>query len=234
MSLNASRPVAVLGAGSWGTALAYSLSEYGGHRVRMWARRPSLVESLDQHRRNVDYLPSVELPRAVSFTSDLGEAISEAELIVFATPSQAVRAVARQIAPRVTREHVVISVAKGIEVGTLMTTSGVLRDALPDADADRIGVLYGPSHAEEVGMGQPTTVVVAVPDVGVATQVQRTFLTDRFRVYVNADLVGVEVAGSVKNVMAIAAGPRRCAGRHYRHGRRSAPWRGRRAAGRRA
>lgn len=199
-------PIAVLGAGSWGTALAYLLSAQAGHRVQLWARRLSLVESIQQSRRNVDYLPNVELPAGVHVTSDMHEAVSGARLIVFATPSQAVRAVARRLAGDLGPEHAVVSVAKGIEVSTLLTTSGVLRSVLEKVPKERIGVLYGPSHAEEVGLGHPTTVVVAMPDLDLAEAIQNVFMTDTFRVYVNADLIGVEIAGSVKNVMAIACG----------------------------
>ena len=200
------RPIAVLGAGSWGTALAYSLALHGGHAVRLWARRADLVETIRRERRNLAYLPNAVLPERVAVTSDIGEAVAESALVVVATPSQSVRPVAGSIAERIGPEHVVVSVAKGIEVDTLLTTTQVLRDVLPNAVAERIGVLYGPSHAEEVGAGRPTTVVVAMPDVAVARAAQEAFMTDQLRVYVNSDLIGVEVAGSVKNVMAIAAG----------------------------
>jgi glycerol-3-phosphate dehydrogenase (NAD(P)+) len=202
----AGAPVAVLGAGSWGTALAYSLAAHGGHRVNLWARRRSLAETIRSTRHNADYLPQVELPESVGVTHELERAVAGCRLIVFATPSQTVRAVGRHLASVLGAEHAIVSVAKGIEVGSLLTTSGVLREVLPDVDQDHIGVLYGPSHAEEVGAGRPTTVVVAIPDSGVARQVQDIFMTDQFRVYVNADLIGVELAGSVKNVMALAAG----------------------------
>lgn len=201
-----SAPIAVLGAGSWGTALTHSLAVDGGHEVRLWARRSDLAEDLRVTRRNPDYLPQVELPATVTITSDLHEAVIDCRLVVFATPSQAVRSVASALRERLGSEEVVVSVAKGIEVGTLMTTSAVLRDVLVRADPDRIGVLYGPSHAEEVANRRPTTVVVSVPDAIVAEQVQEVFMTKHFRVYVNTDLIGVEIAGSVKNVMAIAAG----------------------------
>lgn len=199
-------PIAVLGAGSWGTALAYSLAAHGGHRVRLWARRPELAEAINRERRNETYLPGAPLPERLTATSDLAEAIAGSTLIVFATPSQAVRSVADRLADVLGPEHLIISVAKGIELGTLQTTTQVLRDALPGAEAGRIGVLYGPSHAEEVAAGLPTTVVVAAPEAEAAYAAQRAFMTERLRVYVNMDLVGVEIAGSVKNVMALAAG----------------------------
>lgn len=200
------KPIAVLGAGSWGTALAYSLALHGGHDVRLWARRDDLVETIRRERRNLEYLPSVVLPKRVAVTSDVGEAVEDSALVVVATPSQSVRPVAGKIADRIGPEHTVVSVAKGIETDTLMTTTQVLRDVLPDADADRIGVLYGPSHAEEVGAGRPTTVVLAMHDLDAAHDSQGAFMTDQLRVYVNRDVIGVEIAGSVKNVMALAAG----------------------------
>lgn len=199
-------PIAVLGAGSWGTALAYSLSVHGGHRVRLWARRPELSASIRNTRRNPDYLSDVALPAAVEVTSDVREAVAGCRLLVIATPSQAVRAVAAALAQEVGAERVVVSVAKGIELGSLLTTSAVLREILTRADPARIGVLYGPSHAEEVSRDRPTTVVVAMPDGDTAQRVQGVFMTEHFRVYANTDLIGVEIAGSVKNVIALAAG----------------------------
>ena len=199
-------PIAVLGAGSWGTALAHSLSVYGEHDVRLWARRTDLVEMIERERRNLEYLPNAVLPDRVTVTSNVDQAVEGCALIVFATPSQSVRPVAGHIAEHIGPGHAIVSVAKGIEIDTLMTTTQVLRDVLIEADPDRIGVLYGPSHAEEVGAGRPTTVVVAMPDVDAAHATQCAFMTDRLRVYLNTDLIGVEIAGSVKNVMALAAG----------------------------
>jgi len=206
MSNLADSPIAVLGAGSWGTALAYSLSVFGDHDVQLWARRPDLVNQIRHERRNLEYLPNTVLPERVRVTADVEEAVEGSRLVVFAMPSQAVRPVAGHLADRLDQDHTVVSVAKGIEVGTLMTTSQVLRDVLVAADHDKVGVLYGPSHAEEVGAGKPTTVVVAMPDDAAAHAAQDAFMTDRLRVYVNRDLIGTEIAGSVKNVMALAAG----------------------------
>lgn len=196
--------VAVLGAGSWGTALAVSLAG-GGHDVALWARRPEAADALRQSRRNEQYLPQAELPASVQVTSDIRAAIEGADVWLVAVPSQSVRGVVAPLAGAVDGVTVV-SVAKGIENETLLTTSGVLRDVLPEADPSRIGVLYGPSHAEEVALERPTSVVAAFPDADVATQVQTLFMRPSLRVYTNTDLVGVEIAGSVKNVMAVAAG----------------------------
>ena len=197
--------IAILGAGSWGTALAISLA-HGGHDVRLWARRAEAAAEMGRTRRNEPYLPGAEIPPGVAVTSDLDGAVGGADVWVVAVPSQTVRAVVARLADRVGRDTTVVSVAKGIENRTLLTTSAVLRDVLPAADPDRIGVLYGPSHAEEVARGRPTSVVAAFRQRATAEAVQALFMRPTLRVYANADLVGVEVGGSVKNVMAIAAG----------------------------
>lgn len=198
--------IAVLGAGSWGTALAYSLAAHGGHPVSLWARRAEAAEAIRATRRNQRYLPEVRLPDLVTVTDDLAEAVEGTWLWVFAVPAQTVREVAAMAQPLAGDGLTVLSVAKGIENESLCTTSAVLREALPDHPIERIGVLYGPSHAEEVAAGMPTSVVVSIPDPAQAARVQDAFNTGALRVYVNEDLVGVEVAGSVKNVMALAAG----------------------------
>ena len=195
----------MLGAGSWGTALAIGLVEKG-HAVTLWARRPEAAARMQQDRRNPMYLPAATLPPALHVTASLAEAIQDATLWVFATPSQSVRHVAEQLAPSATPNLIIVSVAKGIENGTLKTTSQVLTEVLPTVPSTQIGVLYGPSHAEEVGHGLPTTVVAAAPTEAVATAIQDVFMSPTLRVYTNLDLIGVEIAGSVKNVMAIAAG----------------------------
>ncbi len=196
--------IAVLGAGSWGTALAVSLAQ-NGHAVTLWARRPEAADAIRQTRRN-EYLPQAEIPASVTVTSDLDAAVAGADVWLVAVPSQSVRAVVGSLASAVRDGLTVISVAKGIETGTLLTTSAVLRDVLPTADPARVGVLYGPSHAEEVALGRPTSIVASVPDVAVAARVQGLFMSPALRVYTNPDLVGVEIGGSVKNVMAVAAG----------------------------
>ena len=201
----AAPPVAVLGAGSWGTALAVSLAR-AGHGVRLWARREEAAAEIARTRRNESYLPGAEVPASVEVSSDLVSVAGGAGVWVVAVPSQSVRDVVAHVAGLATPETTVVSVAKGIETGTLMTTSAVLRDVLPGADAGRVGVLYGPSHAEEVAVGRPTSVVAALPDRAVAAAMQALFMTPELRVYTNADVVGVEVGGSVKNVMAVAAG----------------------------
>lgn len=196
---------AVLGAGSWGTALAVSLAR-GGHPVSLWARREDAAAAIRDTRRNVPYLPEADVPASVAVTSDLAAAVEGADVWLVAVPSQSVRDVMAPLADRVGAGLTVVSVAKGIETGTLLTTSGVLREVLPAADPARVGVLYGPSHAEEVALEKPTSVVAAFPSQEVASVVQQLFMGPALRVYTNPDLIGVEVGGSVKNVMAVAAG----------------------------
>ncbi len=196
----------MLGAGSWGTALAFSLAAHGGHEVSLWARREEQAHEIQTTRRNDRYLRNVSIPQNVHVTSDIAEAVRDAWLWVVAVPSQFVRNVAGQLATQACDRVTVVSVAKGIENDTLMTTTEVLHDVLPTQDRGQIGVLYGPSHAEEVADAKPTSVVVAFPDPAAARRVQDAFLTRVLRVYVNTDLRGVEIAGSVKNVMALAAG----------------------------
>ncbi|MEM6338014.1 MAG: NAD(P)H-dependent glycerol-3-phosphate dehydrogenase [Bacteroidota bacterium] len=197
--------VAILGAGSWGTALAISLARQG-REVTLWVRRPEAAVSMDRERRNWHYLPKAVLPDSIRIISDLEEAVGGATVWVFATPSQSIRTLASRLEPHVHGGVVAVSVAKGIENGTLLTTSQVLRACLPSARPDHVGVLYGPSHAEEVGQDLATTVVAAFERLDVAEYVQELFMSPTLRVYVNTDLIGVEVGGSVKNVMAIAAG----------------------------
>ncbi|GIV62358.1 MAG: glycerol-3-phosphate dehydrogenase [NAD(P)+] 2 [Rhodothermaceae bacterium] len=197
--------IAVIGAGSWGTALAISLAS-SGHDVSLWARRPAAAAFMDQERHNPTYLPKALIPSSILITSDLEAAVIRRDLWVFATPAQSIREVARRVRPYAHPNLLVVSVAKGIENGTLKRTTEVLAEELDGVPAEQIGVLYGPSHAEEVVAGCPTAVVAAAQDLAVAESIQEVFMTPRLRVYVNTDLVGVEIAGSVKNVMAIAAG----------------------------
>lgn len=199
------RAIAIFGAGSWGTALAISLAQ-SGHDVTLWARRPEAAAAMDRTRHNPSYLPEADIPASVRITSELAAAADHAHFWVVATPSQAVRALARRLAPHVHPDLIVVSVAKGIENRTLQTTTQVLGEVLSKAPPARIGVLYGPSHAEEVALGKPTTLVAAAPSLAAAHVIQSVFMTPRLRVYVNDDVLGVEIGGSVKNVLAIAAG----------------------------
>ena len=197
--------VAILGAGSWGTALSVLLAR-AGHPVTLWARRAEAAATIRHTRHNPTYLPDVEIPTSVRVTSDLSEAATDANCWAFAMPSQAVRGVAKTLRSYMRSGLLVVSLAKGIENRSLETMTQVLGEVLTTVPRERIGVLYGPSHAEEVAAEMPTAVVAAAPTHDVAEQIQSVFMTDRFRVYANTDVVGVEVAGSVKNVLALAAG----------------------------
>ncbi len=199
------KKVAIIGAGSWGTALAISLASEG-HDVTLWARRAEAADAISRTRHNPSYLPDAVIPDSVNVTADLDEAVRGADFWVFATPSHALRRAAERVSVHIHPELIIVSVSKGIENETLFTSTKVLADVLKDLPRSQIGVLYGPSHAEEVAAGVPTTVVAAANSPRIAQAIQDLFMTSRLRVYANNDVIGVEIAGSVKNVMAIAAG----------------------------
>ncbi|WP_022835815.1 NAD(P)H-dependent glycerol-3-phosphate dehydrogenase [Salisaeta longa] len=198
-------PITILGAGSWGTALAVHWAR-AGRDVTLWTRRPAAAASMRHTRHNPRYLPDVALPAGVTVTSSLASAAEASSLWALAVPSQAMRALVRQLIPFLHPAVHLVSLAKGIENGTLCTMSQVIADVLGPAVDHRVSVCYGPSHAEEVALDQPTAVVVAAPHLDTAETIQARFMTDRLRVYVNTDVMGVEVGGSAKNVLAIAAG----------------------------
>jgi glycerol-3-phosphate dehydrogenase (NAD(P)+) len=196
---------AILGGGGWGTALSMVLSSRGGDVV-VWEYDVEQCARVKSEGVNEKFLPGVALPSCVQFTSDLTDAVAGSDVVVFAVPSHTLRGVARQMAGLDTSGALIVSATKGIEDGSLMRMSEVLVDELSAAAADRIVVLAGPSHAEEVSRGHPTAVVSASASRASAEQVQQLFSTGVFRVYSNEDVVGVELGVSVKNVVAIAAG----------------------------
>jgi glycerol-3-phosphate dehydrogenase (NAD(P)+) len=197
-----SRQIAVLGAGGWGSALAVHLSR-GGHATVLWGRDPALVADMRTRRANAIYLPDVMLPPGLRVTSDLDEAVSAATCIVAAVPSHGTRAVLRRAAPRVQPGAVVVSATKGLEQESLYRVSEIIAQELGDV---RIGVLSGPSFALELARELPTAVSIASLDPQVVEAVQRDFRASYFRLYGTADVVGVEIGGALKNVIAIAAG----------------------------
>ena len=197
--------IAVLGAGSWGTTLAILLAN-NSHDVSLWSYRESYTEDIRTSRVNPSFLPGVTIPESVFATGDLHMAVEGRSMIVGAVPSQYLRSVVAGLRGVDFRGVTVVNVAKGIENGTLMTMSEMLHDTLPHLPSNNIATLSGPSHAEEVSKGIPTTVVAASLDPGTAQKVQTAFMTPRFRVYASTDLRGVEIGGSLKNVIAIAAG----------------------------
>ena len=197
--------IAVLGGGGWGTALA-GLLDSTGHDVRLWVRRSSLARKIAATRENAAYLSGVRLSDAIDVQADLSAAVAGAELLVVAVPSHAVRGLGETLAPLLKAAPLLVSTSKGIEPTTLRTMSGVLDDVLPARLADNVSVLSGPSFAAEVARGLPTAVTVAAGDQAIAETVQRTFSAPTFRVYTTTDMVGVEVGGAVKNVIALAVG----------------------------
>ena len=196
------RKVAVLGAGTWGTALAIQLAE-NDNQVTLWSKLPREIEALRADRKKVPNLPDAVLQDSVILTTDLEEACKDKDLIVFAVASPYVRSTAELAKPFIPDGQVIVNVAKGIEESTMMTLTEVISDVIPGAET---GVLSGPSHAEEVGRDIPTAVVVGATNHKTAVMIQDTFMNDYFRIYINPDVIGIELGGSLKNVIALAAG----------------------------
>ncbi|MDV5120954.1 MAG: NAD(P)H-dependent glycerol-3-phosphate dehydrogenase [Candidatus Scalindua sp.] len=196
------KKISVLGTGGWGTALSIVLHNKG-HNVTLWGSTPDYVEYLKKHRENKKYLKGIEIPSDLKITSDIAEAQIETDLIVIAIPTPYVRKTIKPFKDHCLPGTPIVSVIKGIENETLMRGSEILRDVLGEQP---IALLLGPSHAEEVARKLPTTVVIACNDIQVAKEIQDIFITERFRVYTNTDVIGVEIGTSIKNVIAIAAG----------------------------
>ena len=195
-------PVTVLGAGSWGTALAMPLAR-AGRPVRLWARDPALAASMRARRENPRYLPGATLPEGVSVTADAGEALADGHTVLVAVPSHFVDAVLTGLGERVARTAVLVTATKGLEPRHGLRMSELLARRLPGRP---VAVLSGPSFAREVAEGRPTALVIASSDEGIAADLQRQLAGPAFRLYTNRDVVGVELGGAVKNVMAIATG----------------------------
>ena len=196
--------VAVIGAGSWGTAVANIVGSK--QVVTLWARRPELADSINNARVNSDYLPGFALSDRITATSDLEAALADAEAVVMGVPSHGFRSVLKTVGGEISSDTPILSLAKGVEQETLMRMTEVAADVLPDHRADRIGVLTGPNLAKEIVAGQPAATVIAMKDRDAAQALQQVFINPSFRVYTNDDVVGSEAAGALKNVMAIAAG----------------------------
>ena len=196
--------VAILGAGSWGTALGIALGG-AGHQVRLWARRPELAQAILRTRRNPDYLRERELPPSLSATAEVGEALEGAHIVILAVPSDGMRSTCQQLLPRLQTDQGIVSAAKGLEHESGRCLSEVIAETL-GARHNPIAVLSGPNLAPEVAAGIATVSVVASVDQGFARRVQVSFSTPRFRLYTNPDVLGVELGGALKNTIAIAAG----------------------------
>ncbi len=194
--------VSILGAGTWGTALSILLAN-NGHDVALWSKLSHEVEALNTNRTNLVNLPGASLPKQVIVTKDLEEVLKEPDLIVFSVASPFVRSTAKLAAPFIKKGQRIVNVAKGIEEATLDTLANVLKTELPQAD---IAVMSGPSHAEEVSRAIPTTCVVGASTKETAVMIQDIFMSENFRVYTSPDMIGIELGGSLKNVIALAAG----------------------------
>lgn len=194
--------VSVLGAGAWGTALAILLGN-NGHEVTLWSSLANEVDILSKTRELKDKLPGAKLPESVSVSADLEGSCKDKDIIVFAVASPYVRQTAKKARPYIKEGQIVVNVGKGIEETTLDTLTDILHEELDGAD---IAVLSGPSHAEEVSRAIPTTVVVGAESIATAHFIQDIFMSDRFRVYTSPDVIGIELGGSLKNVIALAAG----------------------------
>jgi glycerol-3-phosphate dehydrogenase (NAD(P)+) len=197
--------ISVLGAGGWGTTLAILL-HFNGHKVTLWEYVKSYAKVLDKSRENKNYLPGIPIPPEIKITHDLDEAVNQQNMIVLAVPSQYLRNVVKNISPSDLKNSILVSVAKGIENKSLMTMSQMLKDEIPSLESSQIGVLSGPSHAEEVAQRIPTAVVAASTEAGTSKSIQGAFITSYFRVYGSTDILGVEMGGAFKNVIAIGAG----------------------------
>jgi glycerol-3-phosphate dehydrogenase (NAD(P)+) len=194
----------VVGAGAWGTALAKVLAD-AGHEVVLWSYEPEVADSINQRHEN-PYLAGIALPSGLRADADLGRAVTDAALVVSVSPSQVVRTVMGEAASHLAPDVQIVSASKGVEHGTLLRMDEVLRQVLPPAVMERFCVLSGPSFAKEVALGAPTAVVAASSEEPAAQAVQAAFQTPWFRVYTNLDVIGVELGGALKNVIALAAG----------------------------
>jgi glycerol-3-phosphate dehydrogenase (NAD(P)+) len=193
---------AILGDGAWGTAIALLLAEKASHRVLLWSARAENARILRERRENVTYLPGVPIPPSIELTTDIHQ-VAAADLWIIAIPTVYLRATLAPVAPALRAVRPALSLAKGVEVGTFLRPSEIIREILGERP---IAALSGPSHAEEVSRGLPTSVVVAGAEAELLRWVQERFSTERFRVYTNPDLLGVELGGALKNVIGIAAG----------------------------
>ncbi len=199
--------IAIIGAGAWGTALGMVLARKEAHGVTLWANEPEVCESISQHRVNERFLPAATLPVTLRVTNDLARALEGAEIVVSVMPSQHCRSLFEQMAPSLRPEMLFVSCTKGLENGTLLRMTDVIADVVRTRKfTPRTGALSGPSFATEVARGDPTAVTIASADSELARTIQDAFNDTRFRVYTNDDVIGVELGGALKNIIAIAAG----------------------------
>ena len=196
-----SRRISVIGSGGWGTAIA-SLLNRNSHEVTLWSYLKEESENLKKYKENKPFLPGIALPDSINFTSDLEEA-AQNDIIFMVTPSKATKQTAENLAPFVKENTIIVNASKGLDENTQKRLSEVIKEAIPKAD---VAVMSGPSHAEEVALGLPTTNVVACENIEISQLLQDILMCDVFRVYTGTDMVGVEIGGALKNVIALAAG----------------------------
>jgi glycerol-3-phosphate dehydrogenase (NAD(P)+) len=197
--------IAVLGAGSWGTALAMVLAD-NGHEVRLWGHNPVQIDEINQQHTNKKYLPEITLPATIAGYSSLQEALNGIKIVILAVPTKAIREVIRKMSETKPEPLLIVHVSKGIEPDSLLRISEMIKEETPEEMLESIIVLSGPSHAEEVSLRHPTTVTVSSENMEAAERIQDLFINNNFRVYTNPDIIGVEIGGALKNIIALAAG----------------------------
>jgi glycerol-3-phosphate dehydrogenase (NAD(P)+) len=199
--------IAIMGSGAWGTALAISLARRGGHQIALWSFAPDVAETMRTTRENTPFLPGFQLPESIIVTDNSAEALAGAEIIVSVTPSQFARASFKGFLPHLRPEQLLVSATKGIEDESYLRMTQVIGEVLATRGLHlACGVLSGPSFAQEVAAGAPTAITIASSSPDLAARVQREFSSNSLRLYTNDDVIGVELGGSIKNVIAIAAG----------------------------
>jgi glycerol-3-phosphate dehydrogenase (NAD(P)+) len=200
--------ISVIGAGAWGTAIAIVLGRKGTHRVRLWAHENEVCESIANRRVNELFLPGRQIPDSVTATTDLSNALAGAQIVVSVMPSQHCRKLFERMRPLIPAQALIVTATKGLEEGSLQRMSEVIAGVLKSDDktGHPIGALSGPSFAQEVARGDPTAITIASPDTALLRTVQQEFSDPSFRIYTNSDVVGVELGGALKNIVAIAAG----------------------------
>ena len=209
--------IAIIGAGAWGTGLSIVLGRKGSHAIRLWAREQEVGDAIASRRINEHFLPGLKVPESVSVTGDLREALAGADIVLSVMPSQHCRELCRQMAPHLQPDMLIVSATKGLEETTLLRMTEVISQTVESTNGvtPRLGALSGPSFAAEAARGDPTAVAIASSDGDLAATVQQEFSDPRFRVYRNEDVVGVELGGALKNIIAIAAGV--CHGLDFGH-----------------
>lgn len=199
------KTVAVLGSGSWGTALAIVLAD-NGHAVNLWGRREEQIDEINRFHTNQNYLPDISIPESIKGTTSIAEAVTDADIILLVVPTKAMRTVLSELNDVLDHATAMVHASKGVESESLKRISEVIEEEITPAKRKSISVLSGPSHAEEVSLRQPTTVTVSSTDEDTSKHIQDMFINKHFRVYTNQDMVGVELGGALKNIIALGAG----------------------------